>query len=290
VTVNIARLTNARRLRLPQFDFSLMVGTGILLVILLFALIGPLVFPEKSTTVGAFPPRQEPSSDHLLGTDAQGRDVLAALAFATPQTLKIGVLAGLVGLGIGVVLGLLSGYFSGPVDTIIRTGTDVMNTIPGIAILIVIATMMRSMTVELMALIIASLAWRYPARAVRAQTLTLRERSYVQIARLNGVGGLEIILKEVLPNLLPFIAGSFVATVSQATLSSIGLEALGLGPQNTLTLGMMIYWAQYYSAILRNFWWWWAPPIVVIVLIFVGLFFVSSGLDQLVNTRLRRVE
>jgi peptide/nickel transport system permease protein len=226
----------------------------------------------------------------VLGTDAQGRDVMAALAYATPQTLKIGVLAGLVGLGIGVILGLVSGYFPGTVDTIIRTGTDVMNTIPGIALLVVIATMMRSMTVELMALIIASLAWRYPARAVRAQTLTLRERAYVQVARLNGVGGLEIIIKEVLPNLLPFIAGSFVATVSQATLSSIGLEALGLGPQNTLTLGMMIYWAQFYSAILRNFWWWWAPPIVVIVLIFVGLFFVSSGLDQVVNTRLRRSE
>jgi peptide/nickel transport system permease protein len=273
---------------LRNVDVTLAVGLALLLLVFVFALIGPGFVDARATMVGTFPPRQPPSQAHWLGTDAQGRDVMAALTYATPQTLKIGILAGIVGLGIGVVLGLLAGYFPGPIDTVIRTATDVLNTIPGIALLVVIATMMRMMSVELMALIIAALSWRYPARAVRAQTLTLRERAYVQVARLNGVGGLEIIVKEVLPNLLPYIAGSFVSTVSQATLSSIGLEALGLGPQNTLTLGMMIYWAQYYSAILRNMWWWWAPPIVVIVLIFVGLFFVSSGLDQVVNTRLRR--
>jgi peptide/nickel transport system permease protein len=288
--MNTESKTQTRRLRFPNLDLTLVVGISLLLTVLLFGLIGPSFFDPKTTNVGAFPPRLPPSNDHWLGTDSQGRDVMAALTYATPQTLKIGVLAGIIGLGIGVILGLVSGYFSGIVDTVIRTTTDVLNTIPGIALLVVIATMMRMMSVELMAMIIAALAWRYPARAVRAQTLTLRERAYVQVARLNGMGGLEIIVKEVLPNLLPYIAGSFVATVSQATLSSIGLEALGLGPQNTLTLGMMIYWAQYYSAILRNMWWWWAPPIVVIVLIFVGLFFVSSGLDQMVNTRLRRTE
>ena len=217
------------RLRISRLDWTLTVGVAILLVILLFALIGPSFFDPRMTNVGAFPPRLAPSNDHWLGTDTQGRDVLAALTYATPQTLKIGFLAGIIGLGIGVVLGLISGYFSGIVDTVIRTATDVLNTIPGIALLVVIATMMRLMTVELMAVIIAALAWRYPARAVRAQTLTLRERAYVQVAKLNGVGGLEIVIREVLPNLLPYIAASFVATVSQATLSSIGLEALGLG-------------------------------------------------------------
>jgi peptide/nickel transport system permease protein len=139
-----------------------------------------------------------------------------------------------------------------------------------------------------MALIIALLAWRHPARAVRAQTLTLRERGYVEIARLSGMSGLEIIVKEVLPNLAPYIAASFVTVVSASVLSSIGLEALGLGAQNALTLGMMIYWAQFYAAILRGMWWWWLPPIVILVLIFVGLLFTSSGLDQMFNKRVRR--
>jgi peptide/nickel transport system permease protein len=185
------------RLRIPRLEWTLTVGVFILLVILLFALIGPSFFDPKMTNVGAFPPRLEPSNAHWLGTDTQGRDVLAALTYATPQTLKIGFLAGIIGLGIGVVLGLISGYFSGIVDTVIRTATDVLNTIPGIALLVVIATMMRLMTVELMAVIIAALAWWYPARAVRAQTLTLRERAYVQVAKLNGVGGLEIVIREV---------------------------------------------------------------------------------------------
>lgn len=278
------------RFRLNQFDPTLTAGLIILGIVLLFSISGSVFFDPKSAEVGANLPKLLPSGEHWLGTDTQGRDVMASLALATPQTLKIGFLAGIVGLAIGVTLGLISGFFPGPIDTVIRTTTDVLNTIPGLAILIVVATLMREMTVELMALIIAALAWRYPARAVRAQTLSLRERAYVEIARLNGVGGMEIIVKEVLPNLLPYIAASFVATVSQATLSSIGLEALGLGPQNTMTLGMMIYWAQFYAAILRNMWWWWTPPIVVIVLIFVGLYFTSAGLDQLVNTRLRRAE
>jgi peptide/nickel transport system permease protein len=278
-----------RRVR-RQVTPTLAIGLVIMALILLYAIIGPMMVPARDANVGAFKARLKPSAEHILGTDTQGRDIFATLTYATPSSLKIGLLAGLVGLTIGVLLGLLAGFFPGPIDTVIRTATDVLTTIPGIALLVVIATMMRTMTVEIMALIIASLAWRYPTRAIRSQTLSLRERAYVQIARLNGLSGLEIVIKEVLPNLLPYIAASFVATVSQSMLSAIGLEALGLGPQNVPTLGMMIYWAQFYTAILRGFWWWWAPPIVMIVLIFVGLLFISAGLDQLVNTKLRRAE
>ena len=283
-------LATRRRRSARQVDPALVTGLVIMLIILLYAFIGPLLLDVKGANVGAFKPRLSPNSEHILGTDLQGRDVFVTLSYAIGQSLKIGLIAGIVGLGIGVVLGLLAGYFGGPVDTVIRTATDVLTTIPGIALLVVIATQMRMMTVEMMALIVAALAWRYPTRAIRSQTLSLRERAYVQIARLNGLSGLEIVIKEVLPNLLPYIAASFVATVSNAMLSAIGLEALGLGPQNTHTLGMMIYWAQFYSAILRGFWWWWAPPIVVIILIFVGLLFTSAGMDQLVNTKLRRAE
>jgi peptide/nickel transport system permease protein len=150
-----------------------------------------------------------------------------------------------------------------------------------------VATFIKTMTVGLMALIIASLAWVYPTRAIRAQTLSLRERAYIQVARLNGVGGLELVFREVLPNLLPYIAASFVSAVSHAVIATIGLEALGLGPQNTFTLGMMIYWSQFYGAILRGLWWWWGPPILLILVIFVALLLTSAGLDRIVNTRIR---
>jgi peptide/nickel transport system permease protein len=115
----------------------------------------------------------------------------------------------------------------------------------------------------------------------------MRERPYIDIARLNGIGGLRLVLSEILPNLLPYIAASFVTAVSSAMLATIGLEALGLGPQNELTLGMMIYWAQYYGAILRNMWWWWTPPVLMLATIFIGLLMTSAGMDRLVNARLR---
>jgi len=288
-TVTTAQIGIGGQLRILRGNPFLTFGLLIMVALLVFAYLGPVITDPERAEVGAFKPKQSPSREHLLGTDTQGRDVLAVLTLATSQTLNIGLIAGTVGLGIGVLLGLLAGYFSGPIDAIIRIGTDVFTTIPAIAILAVVATNLRTVNVALMALIIASLAWRLPTRTIRAQTLSLRERGYVQVAILNGVGDLELIIKEVLPNLLPYIAASFVATVSWAILATIGLEALGLGPQNEYTLGMMIYWAQFYGAILRGFWWWWAPPIVVIVLIFVGLFFTSAGLDQIVNTRLRRV-
>jgi peptide/nickel transport system permease protein len=276
------------RIHFRRISPLLALGLLVLLAIFLFSVVGGVVIDSDYAEVGALLPRQAPSGERLLGTDSQGRDVLSVLILSTPQTLMIGLAAGVVGVGIGVILGLLSGFFPGIIDNVIRTFTDVFITIPGIALLVVIATNVRSIDVATMAAIVASLAWRFPARAIRAQTLSLRERGYVQIARLNGVGGLELVIREVLPNLLPYIAASFVSTVSQSILATIGLEALGLGPQNEYTLGMMIYWAQFYGAILRGLWWWWLPPIGVIVLIFVGLLLTSAGLDELVNTRLRR--
>jgi peptide/nickel transport system permease protein len=269
-------------------DPLLAVGLALLLLVGLVAVVGPWLIDPAQARVGAAAPGQPPSAARPLGTDVQGRDVLAVLVLATPQTLKIGLIAGALGLGIGTLLGLLSGYFSGPVDGVIRTAADVLTTVPGIAVLVVVATYVRTMSVELMALIVASLAWIYPTRAIRAQTLSLRERAWVQVARLNGVGGLELVAREILPNLLPYLAASFVAAVSHAMLATIGLEALGLGPQNSFTLGMMIYWSQFYGAVLRGIWWWWVPPITLIVLVFLGLLLTSAGLDRLANARLRR--
>lgn len=268
----------------------LAVGIALMGAIVLFTVIGAAVFPVTDAQVGAYLPRQAPNAERILGTDSQGRDVLAVLVYSAPATLTMGVIAGIVGIGIGTILGLVAGFFGGWIDLVIRTLTDVFITIPGIALLIVIATNVRQMDVATMSLIVASLAWRFPTRAIRAQTLSLRERGYIQIARLNGVSGLQLVFQEVLPNLLTYIAASFVAAVSQSILAIIGLEALGLGPQNEYTLGMMIYWAQFYGAILRGMWWWWMPPIVVIVLIFISLLLISAGMDAFVNTRLRKTE
>jgi peptide/nickel transport system permease protein len=233
-------------------------------------------------------PSQPPSADDLLGTDSQGRDILSVLVVGTPQTLRVGLTAGMVGLAIGLILGLVSGYFGGLPDAVIRVISDSLMTVPGLAILVIIAASVGHMTVELMGLTVAALAWMYPTRAIRAQVLTVRERPYVQIARANGESEFGVLFREVLPNLLPYAAASFVGAVSGAILASVGLEALGLGPNDETTLGTTIYWSQQFSAILRGQWWWWAPPIIVIAAIFVGLFLVSVGLDRFANPRLHQ--
>jgi peptide/nickel transport system permease protein len=265
----------------------LVLGLGLLLMLALLSLAAPLIVDTSLAAIGSSRPRRPPGGPHWLGTDTQGRDVLASLLLAVPQTLKIGMLAGLIGLGVGGVLGLLAGWFRGIADAVIRTAADVMMTIPTIAILVLVATSVRSMTVELMAVIVAGLSWMIPTRAVRAQVLSLRERPWVDVARLNGLGGVRLVMTEILPNLAPYLAASFVIAVAGAMLATVGLEALGLGPQNELTLGMMIYWAQYSGAILRGLWWWWVPPVVALALIFVGLLAASTGMDRLVNARLR---
>jgi peptide/nickel transport system permease protein len=265
----------------------LVLGLGLLLALALLSLAAPLIVDTALAAIGSSRPRRPPEAGHLLGTDTQGRDVLASLLLAVPQTLKIGMLAGLIGLGVGGLLGLLAGWFRGLTDAVIRTAADVMMTIPAIAILVLVATSVRSMTVELMAVIVAGLSWMIPTRAVRAQVLSLRERPWVDVARLNGLSGVRLVLSEILPNLAPYLAASFVIAVAGSMLATVGLEALGLGPQNELTLGMMIYWAQYSGAILRGMWWWWVPPVVALALIFVALLAASTGMDRLVNARLR---
>lgn len=263
------------------------IGLALLLLLAMASLAAPLLVDTSLAAIGSTAPRRPPSALHWLGSDTQGRDVLASLLSAVPQTLMIGLLAGLIGLAVGGLLGLLAGWFGGMVDAVIRTAADVMMTIPAIAVLVLVGTSVRSMSVGLMALVVAGLSWMVPARAVRAQVLSLRERPWIDVARLNGMAPMRIILADLLPNLAPYLAASFVVAVSTAMLATIGLEALGLGPQNQLTLGMMIYWAQYSGAILRGMWWWWVPPVVALALIFVGLLAVSLGMDRIVNARLR---
>ena len=207
----------------------------------------------------------------------------------TPLTLRIGFIAGFLGVGIGTVLAFVAAYYGGLLDTVIRGIADIGLTVPGLLVLIIIAVSIKtSLTVNQMALIVASLAWLNPTRTIRAQVLTLRERGYVEIARMSGMSGPAIIFFEMMPNLLPYLAATLVNAVSSAILASIGLEVLGLGPIDAPTLGMTLYWVNFNAAMINGWWWWWTAPTVIIVLVFLGLFFLTVGLDEIANPRLRR--
>ncbi|MEE2658748.1 MAG: ABC transporter permease [Candidatus Latescibacterota bacterium] len=270
---------------------SLAVGLAMLLSLIAFGVIGRFIIDAEMAEPLAATPRLQPSTEHPFGTDDSGRDLFAVMVVGVPLTLRIGFLAGGVGLGLGTFLGFLSGYIGGKVDTIIRGTVDILLTVPGLLVLISIASTIREeISVEIMALVVASLSWMWPTRTIRAQVLSMRERAYVDMAKLNGMGTFEIIWRELFPNLLPYLAASFAVSVSAAVLATISLEALGLGPQNEPTVGMTIYWAITFSALIRGMWWWWSIPIAFLVLLFVGLLLVASGLDELANPKQRQAE
>ena len=197
----------------------------------------------------------------------RGANLLAVVVVGLPLTMRMGFIAGTVGLGIGIVLGFTAGYLGGAVDNVIRTTADILLTVPGLVVLIIIASTIKgSITVEQMALVVASLAWMWPTRTIRSQVLSMRERAYVQMAKMSGMKTPEIIFAELMPNLLPYLAASFVGSVGSAILASVGLEALGLGPQNAPTMGMTIYWFLSFNALIRGLWWWWITPIILLAL------------------------
>jgi peptide/nickel transport system permease protein len=257
---------------------------------ILFSTVGTLfVNLKKDPYPLAGLPSKPPSAKHPLGTDAQGRDLLAVMIVGTQYTLRIGLLAGTIGTVVGTILGFLSAYYGGILDAIIKWMVDVLLTIPGGLVLIVIASTLKGyITIESTAFIIAALAWVGPTRTIRSQVLSLRERPFVQMARLSGMNGPEIIVKELMPNLIPFLLASFVQAVNGAVAASLGLALLGLGSQREPTLGMTIFWVLRYSAILRGLWWWWLAPVIVIVLLVIALTLVSLGMDEWANPRTRR--
>jgi peptide/nickel transport system permease protein len=262
-------------------------GVVLLLALLLFGLIGVQLVNQKGADMGAVPLNQAPSAAHPLGSDGLGRDMFAVMVIGIPNTFKIGFLAGAVGVLIGTLVGLVAGYYRGWLDTIFSSFADVLLVIPTLAILITVSAYVRVVTVELMAVIVGLLAWPLSARVIRSQTLSLRERLFVQVAKLSGQNDFEIITLQILPNLTAYIAASFVGAVSGAILASVGLEVLGLGPQNVPTIGRTLFYAFKYTALLRGMWWWWAPPVVTLAIIFTGLFQMSISLDKYANPRLK---
>ena len=270
-------------------NISLAVGIVLLLALALFVGIGHLVVDTGKSRPLSAPAVRPPSAEHPFGTDRQGRDLLATMVAGTPLTLRIGFIAGFLGVGIGSLLGFVSAYYRGTVDTVIRGVVDIGLTVPGLLVLIIIAvSVKKGLTVDQMGIIVASLAWLNPARTIRAQVLSLRERGYVEVARLSGMSGPEIIVKELMPNLLPYLAATLVNAVSSAILASVGLEVLGLGPIDSPTLGMTLYWVNFNAALINGWWWWWSAPLAIILVVFLGLFFLTVGLDEIANPRLRR--
>jgi peptide/nickel transport system permease protein len=277
----------------PWLNSKFVIGCVVVGLVFLFGLIGPLFWDTALAYTASSPTNLPPmwveggNPEHPLGTESNGRDMLAQMIVGIPASLKVGFLAASIGLGVGIVLGSIAGYMGGWPDHVIRTISDAVYTIPSLMVLIAIAAYVHMPDTTAMALILALFAWPGPTRLVRSQVLTLRERGYVRMALLSNVPPLEIMMVEMVPNMLPWLAASLTGGISGAILGETGLEALGLGPTRVPSLGMIINYALTSSALVRGMVWWWLPPILALVLIFTGFFLMTIGLDEIANPRLR---
>ncbi|MEO1247348.1 MAG: ABC transporter permease [Pseudomonadota bacterium] len=294
------RAKRLKRFDSPWMNPKLMTGAGILLGILLFGLAGRLLWNPDLVYIGSAPLNLPPLgfenlrgetgvAAHPLGTQSSGRDVLALLIVGAPNTLFIGVIASLIGMATGIVLGFSAGFIGGRTDDVIRVLADVMITIPPLMVLIVFQTSIGEVGIVMMGVLLSGFMWQSPTRLIRAQVLSMRESGYVRMARLSGASTFDIMFKEMLPNLVPYLFGSFIAIVTTAIVTAVGLETLGLGPQRVPTLGRVIYEAIDSAALLRNMWWWWGIPTGLLATMFIGLLMINLGLDEVSNPRLRKV-
>jgi peptide/nickel transport system permease protein len=243
-----------------------------------------------------YPQPLPPSLEHPLGTTVFAQDVLAQLLAASRATLLVGLLAGAIATGLAIVIGVTAGYLGGAGDEGLSLLSNVFLAIPGLPLLIVLAQYVpgTGTSVIVVAVIVALTGWAYGARVLRAQTLSLRNRDFVEAARVSGERSVRVIAAEVLPNLLPIVASSFLFTSLYAVSAYIALAFLGLAgsptsyPPGPWNWGEMLREAYSQNAVASGWWWWWAPPGICVALLGTGLALVNFGVDEFVNPRLRR--
>ncbi|GAA3157770.1 MULTISPECIES: ABC transporter permease [Nonomuraea] len=265
------------------------IGAGILVFFALVAVLGPLLIgadPAATSDAGL----QGPSAEHWLGTTQTGQDILVQLVYGARVSLGVGVLSALIATVLAVAVGLVGGYVGGAVDEALSVLTNIFLVLPALPLIIVLAGYLPQRGVASVAVVIAVTGWAWGARVLRAQTLSVRRRDFVQAARASGEGPLRIVFFEILPVLLPVIATSFLATVVAAILAEAGLSFLGLADLSTVSWGSMLYFAQNGQALLIGAWWWFIPPGLCIALIGTGLALVNFGIDEIANPRLRTIK
>lgn len=293
------RMGRLNRWDTPWFNSKLIAGVIIIGTILLIGILGRYFWDTDLAYAASSPLNLPPVGfenmrgqsgtwAHPLGTENSGRDMLALMIVAAPNSFLVGVIAASVGMSVGIFLGFSAGFIGGRVDDVVRLISDVTVTIPALMVLIVIQSLLRQVELTTMALLIALFAWPSPTRLIRAQVLSMRESGYVQMARLSGASTFSIMFKEIMPNLLPYLAASWIGNAAGAILAAIGLEVLGLGPQRVPTLGGTIYFALGAAAMLRKMWWWWGLPTLALATMFIGLLLINLGLDEIANPRLRQ--
>jgi peptide/nickel transport system permease protein len=252
------------------------------------ALIAPWISVAHPTDFNLLAARQAPSWHHLFGTTDQGSDIFSQVVLGARRSLILGAAAAVLATVLASVLGILAAYSGGLVDEVINFLTNVFLVIPTIPLLIVISAYLKSRGMTTMILVLGLTLWSFEARILRGQALTLKNRDFVQAARVAGESTWRIVFGELMPNMISRIAAAFVLVFYIALLVDAGLEFLGLGDTQHVSWGMTLYWAQTNSTVLQGEWWPFLFPGLALVLTVVGLVFLLAGIDELSNPRLRK--
>lgn len=265
-----------------------LVGLAILLVFVLMAVFAPYIAPYDPHAM--YKPMELPGREHLLGTNDIGQDIASELIYGARVSLFIAFLVSAVSGGIGTALGLLSGYFERFGFFLMRI-VDAFLAIPRLPLIIVIAAFMRPSIWNIIVIFII-LGWPITTRIIRAEVLSLRNRNYVEAARMVGARDTYILRKHILPNVLPLLVVRLIIEASHVIIAESGLSFLGLGDPIVKSWGMILHYAFMYPTIyISDIWkWWMLPAGLCIVLTILSLTFIGYALEELVNPMLRRSE
>lgn len=260
------------------------ITVGIFILIAVFA---PWIAPHDPTD-SSFAPLMGPSGENWLGTTTNGQDVASQLVYGTRVSLIVGLFGGLLATVIALVVGMISGYAEGTwLDDVLTFVTNVALVIPVLPLIITLVAYSSTRGVTLIIFVIAITSWAGAARAKRAQIITLRNRDFVTAAKFSGEGTLRIVFREIMPNMTSLVAASFVGAATGAIGAEAGLAVLGLGDNNQVSWGTMLYQSNAQGAIAQGLFIWVFAPGLLLAILITAMCFVNFGVDLLSNPHLR---
>ena len=268
-----------------------LISAAILLILIGIAVLGPIIDSTDPIAQNGLPMRHPTlEAGNWFGSTYFGEDVFAQFANGLRASFFVGLLGGGLAAAIGMVVGFVAGYRGGWTDEILNMITNVFLVIPTLAVLLVITSYLKARGVMFEAVFIGATSWPWAARAIRAQTFSLRSRDFIDLARLSGRPSWKIIATEIAPNMSSYLFLTFILLFGGAILIAASLDFIGLGPTGGMSLGLMMFNAVTYgAALLLGLWWWFIPPGVGIVALVGALYVMNVGLDEIFNPKLREM-
>ncbi len=290
---NIRR--NLRQVKTKEFFKKLwankMARIGIIIVgfFILMAIIGPIVMPFKTTDIASSRDLvfNKPSAEHWLGTDNNGRDVLAYLVNGARASLMVGIIATLISMCVGTIIGITAGYTGGWLDNVLMRITDFFMVLPWLPFCMVLAAILGTNVWNII-LVIGITGWTGTARVIRAQTLSVKEQQYVERTVSIGAGKLHIMLKHILPNVFPLVFSESILIISSSILTETSLAFLGLGDPTNPSWGTMLNDAYSTGAMTNGAWWYFITPGICVILVALGFTLMGYAFDEILNPKLQK--